>query len=543
MTSVIKLAGLLITDMKTQALRQFLTEPVTSANPRNVRRHFIYERRINMGKYLDKDEVYEKLKPKFENLNPDELYRALIEFKGNNETFFINEAIRKISAEETNKAWDLFVLLYEQNKEDFILTLVNGISKTKKNNEVMNFLLDKIDNEPLKVTNYFKTFQYENLTHIKKVINRIEEINLTTSIKKNIIVLYERMINNKLIKESDYKEKAFKKLKEFINYDNFDLYSQIIGAILRINIVKEKKFELLYPFAECGNEDLFQYNAIAYILKDIQTPKLVFKFLKEYIVYHNQIVPRDLIEYPLGEFFTTPSKELYLEYIDSLIHPSSLVRRLANDLFKKINIEDIQLQKLILDLDIQNQLKLIRAILPSVLDIKKRIRLLSILANSKSLFVITKLFGEFKELIRDYGYTVIEILEDQFSILNEKEMLFKNKIENFYKQFSELQETKNKIKEFNPKINQKDLMIKFTKTQNLKQKKEMQKARGESPFLGMIKKTSLLRGQSWKIEGQEDVSPLVSHKVEYLFPCRYYSNPEYYDYLYSKKRNENWGDK
>ena len=36
MPSVIKLAIKPITDTKKQALRQFLTEPVTSANPRDV---------------------------------------------------------------------------------------------------------------------------------------------------------------------------------------------------------------------------------------------------------------------------------------------------------------------------------------------------------------------------------------------------------------------------------------------------------------------------------------------------------------------------
>lgn len=112
-----------------------------------------------------------------------------------------------------------------------------------------------------------------------------------------------------------------------------------------------------------------------------------------------------------------------------------------------------------------------------------------------------------------------------------KKTAFLKPIKQSLELYKEIKELKYKNNDLNPYYNEKSLMDLYYSLENENRAKMMESVRNNpSGISSLFKSTSIIRGNSWKFEHEENVMPLGKVESQMYIDTRVYKNPELYEY-------------
>ena len=160
----------------------------------------------------------------------------------------------------------------------------------------------------------------------------------------------------------------------------------------------------------------------------------------------------------------------------------------------------------------------------------KLLPIVLVLRNSKHKGVKEYLQTKLADLIfNGYHRTLLNLVEKHISkSVSDKKFLAP--LKKASKDYEEMREVKNSIQDLNPWENERNLIDLYYRLEHETQAIMMKDNRNDkSSFLSMLKNTAIVRGNAWKHEDDDTVSPLHLIQSSIMVDSRAYKNPMAYE--------------
>lgn len=106
--------------------------------------------------------------------------------------------------------------------------------------------------------------------------------------------------------------------------------------------------------------------------------------------------------------------------------------------------------------------------------------------------------------------------------------------------YNEMCEFKAKINDLSPNQNEYNLMDLYYRLEHENRAKMMKEVKeGKGTFLEHLGKTSVIvRGNAWKLDGQDEIRKLSNHQHSILVDGRIYKNPDLYEHILNSNKSK-----
>lgn len=454
----------------------------------------------------------------------------------------ISDFLDSNSVEESRHYLNEYLYCLVNKKEDFAIKLTNYLSDKYKT-AIPHYLiilisslinkgkieyLEKLKQRLTKSTK--ETLWSYSLLNINSQIiyNELLEISVKDSSTEYLYYktrIIESLMNSPIITPED-SEKLSNKLFEFFeNPDDNEINSYFHSITYGFDKFEELKYELLHAYLNRTNN----VKTISSFFYNFKEPKYLFHLIG--VIYNNGWHRNSisLFEQPLSHFWST-SREKTEDFILSLISTKQRIGLLPIEIIMTGRENPMQIDLLKLNTE-ENQILAIAMLCNFPHSFDKLLPILIQLKDSKFPKVIENLQMQLSILVCEcYNETLIDWLENLIP-KSRKKTAFLKPIKLSLELYKEIKELKHKNNDLNPYYNEKSLMDLYYNLENENRAKMMESVRNNPTGLSsMFKNTSIIRGNSWRFEHEENVMPLGKVETQMYIDTRAYKNPELYEY-------------
>lgn len=479
---------------------------------------------------------------------------VIYELRNFEKIFFIFLVSKDISIEQTsefleanndeNNRYYLNNYLYSiiEKKVEFSINLIEYLSK-KHENETPHYLVILISSLVNKGQIEYLVKLKERLTkstkealwvysllkiNSQKIYNEILEVVVKDSSTEYLFHktrIIESLMNSLFITPKDSETLSNKLFDFFENPDDNEIHSYFHTITYGFEKFEDLKYELLHGYLN-RTQNIKTISSFFYSFKE---PKYLFHLIG--VIYNNGWHRNSisLFEQPLSHFWST-SKEKTEEFILSLISTKQKTGLLPIEIIMTGRETPIQIDLLKLNTE-EEQVLAIAMICNFPHSFDKLLPILIKLKDSKFPKVIENLQMQLSILVYEcYNETLIEWLENLIKKSRNKTAFLKP-IKQSLELYKEIKELKYKNKDLNPYFNEKSLMDLYYNLENENRAKMMESVRNNpSGLSSLFKSTSIIRGNSWKFEHENNVMPLGKVESQMYIDTRVYKNPELHEY-------------
>lgn len=428
--------------------------------------------------------------------NHSTLAKQLVEFGIKNDfqkySVFIPNLLIGLYNAGQNDTFDYTILIFEKDPITALKAFsgynVSNGSKIKQLFELLNKI------EPITV----------ELVNLKSVLfcNFIENDNASAEIKENCI---KELV--KLLKLEDHKkaDSAFQNIQ--YNLDNYEY---------------EKYYLLNVYLNNTKNFSVFKY-----FFHNFKNPEYLFDILiKRYHAsgFRGSI---ELFKNALNHFLDTNKEETEAQILKLFSFRNYRLLAVKIILSTHAGVHQIDLLKLS---EKQAQLSAIDSICSYPHSIDDLLPLLLKLKESNFKEVKDYLRNKLAELIFEvYHESLLDLIKKNLT-KSKKDKDFLIPLQKSLDEYSKMREFKAKIKDLDPRENERNLMDLYYRLEHENQAKMMKNTdKDENSFLFMMKNMTIVRGRAWKNDDAEDILPLGLIESSMMIDTRAYKNPTVYE--------------
>lgn len=488
-----------------------------------------------------KNELKQKSNVIYELRNFEKIFYAFLVSK-NISIEQINDFLDSNNEEESRYYLNEYLFSLVNKKEDFAIELTNHLSDKYKT-ETPHYLvilisslinkgkieyLEKLKQRLLKSTK--ETLWSYSLLNINSQIIYNELIEIIIKDNSTEYLYHKTRIIESLMKcsfiTSEDSEKLSNKLFEFFeNPDDNEINSFFHTITYGFEKFEDLKYELLHGYLN-RTQNIKVISSFFYNFKE---PKYLFHLIG--VIYNNGWHRNSisLFEQPLSHFWST-SRDKTEDFILSLISTKQKTGLLPIEIIMSGRDNPMQIDLLKLKTE-EDQILAIAMICKFPHSFDKLLPILIQLKESKFPKVIENLQIQLSVLVYEcYNEKLIEWL-DNLIPKSRKKTLFLKPIQQSLELYKEIKVLKHKNNDLNPYFNEKSLMDLYYSLENENRAKMMESVRNNpSGISSLFKSTSIIRGNSWKFEHEENVMPLGKVESQMYIDTRVYKNPELYEY-------------
>lgn len=362
------------------------------------------------------------------------------------------------------------------------------------------------------------SFEIEELF---ECINKVEPSNIETVNLKSL--LFCMLIENDKT-SSEIKKKCFADIIGLLKSVDHKIADAVFHNVqYNLDNHEHEKYSLLHIYLN-NKKNLNVINNFFYNSKD---PKYLFDILiRNYDVsgFRGSI---DLFKNSLNHFLDTNKEETEEQILDLFnFRKYSLlaVKIILSDRSGVCRVDLLKLSKQEAQLfaidSICNYPHSIDDLLPLLLKLKE--------SNFKEVkdYLQTKL----AELIFEvYHESLLNLIKKNLTN-SKKDKYFLIPLQKALDEYSEIRESKAKIKDLDPRENERNLMDLYYRLEHENQAKMMKNIdKDENSFLSSMKNMIIVRGRAWKNDDSEDILPLGYVESSMMIDTRAYKNPTVYE--------------
>ncbi|RXR16309.1 hypothetical protein EQG63_11850 [Flavobacterium amnicola] len=383
-----------------------------------------------------------------------------------------------------------------------------------------------IDNEMLSIF-FFGRAQLKTIQEINDAISIIEKIDKTN--EQSIFELecfYENLLENELITEEITKY-CFKKFNELFTIDNDNLRWRIIHTFSHsIKNYEIERYNFLLFALDTGKNP----NYIKRYFHTYKDPKYFFDLFS--YAYKNLGIRTniELFEDDFIHFWNDFKESTENHILECLTNQNKLLRTGAIKLILNsrftCHVNLLKIKKS------EQQLRALEALTDFPHSIDNLISIILPLRKSKSSKVVQYLQNKLSTLIYDaYHEYLFNLIEKNIGV-TQKDIDFIKPIKQTLEHYQKIKELKSSINDLNPWENERQHMDLYYRLEHENHAIMMNKIKeGKGTFLEFFGKSHIIvRGNSWKTDGDDDIRQLAKIEHSTVLDGRAYKNPDQFEH-------------
>ncbi|NOR46411.1 MAG: hypothetical protein GQ534_12570 [Candidatus Delongbacteria bacterium] len=457
-------------------------------------------------------------------------------------------ACRNFCSNNIEQAWDLLELMIKNNEVTFLAHVLMGISEKE-------FISAYEKTKDLLKTEYkpqavfaLGFLDYTSKEEIKDAIDLL--VAILKNSENDVIIASAKcltnLLNNRLVIENKYDDEVINLIELILSKKIPDVqYSVLTG----LSIYSKKTesgipLKLLKYYYDIDLKHKGIIRDLGFRLSKLKSPTKIFNFLTNWILNHDDITEIKEFSYALKKGYKENPEGYIKEYLKLIIHNKAIIRNTFKTEFKIVELtkDNTEIWLNSIDkFDKDQKLIFFRTLLDYSIHIKERLSIAFLVLK----FLNKELYGiilqEAVWLIHDYAGTVKDVIENTIDKSDTAQVQFLAEFDKLYRIIIKFWETKLKVKELNPKLNQAKYYNKFNEVYFKKQNEYINTYKSDEPsILDTITKVQIGRGRSFRIGDDSVSSEMQEFSVSFVVPRTMYIYPEAYNFIYNKKHNEDW---
>ncbi|AYN00243.1 hypothetical protein [Chryseobacterium sp. 3008163] len=410
---------------------------------------------------------------------------------------------------------DILVNLYRQDKKAF-----------KRAFKVFK-------NSPKILIDFLVEIDYQNDDDLQIAIRAVENIESDGNFYGSEIVQFYAKLLEVKPDSLEIINKVFDKFYEYYEKEDEEIRGWIVHIISRgIDGFEDERYNFLHHILnKTGN-----IRVIKYFFENFKEPKYYFHFFEFAYTKLEFRTNLSLFEGGIKHFWKSNKSETE-EFILKFLSNENIKKRIGG--IHLILMGVFAIDVLHIDSEI-GQLRSIEAFERFPHSIDKIVPLLLQFRSSKYKAVKEECKLTLSRLIFEaYHEHIYKIILNHLSNSKADKSL-KEFFTKTLDSYNEMCVFKSKINDLSPNQNEYNLMELYYRLEHENQAKMMEEVKeGKGTFLEHLGKTSVIvRGNAWKLDGQDEIRKLDSHQHSILVDGRIYKNPDLYEHLLNSNKSK-----
>lgn len=462
------------------------------------------------------------------NSSEEIILKSCIEYN-NNEKYpsnYTNKFLYRLGETNSKLALRLYSYIIESDAVSYygfipnlLIGLYNSGYKEAFNDAVK--LLKKNNIIAMKSFSGFIIATSSEIEELFECINDIEPSTIETANLKSL--LFCMLIENEKT-PSEIKKKCFEEIIGLLKSEDHKIADAVFQNVqYNLDNHEHEKYSLLHIYLN-NTKNLNVIKGFFYNSKD---PKYLFDILiRNYDVsgFRGSI---DLFKNSLNHFLDTNKEETEEQILDLFNYRKYSLLAVKIILSDRSGVYRVDLLKLSKQ---EAQLFAIDSICNYPHSIDDLLPLLLKLKESNFKEVKDYLQTKLAELIFEvYHESLLNLIKKNLTN-SKKDKDFLIPLQKVLDEYSEMRESKVKIKDLDPRENERNLMDLYYRLEHENQSKMMKNIdKDENSFLSSMKNMIIVRGRAWKNDDSEDILPLGYVESSMMIDTRAYKNPTVYE--------------
>lgn len=453
----------------------------------------------------------------------NEIYNTLLSLDSKDYSYYLNNYCLNLAKTKPEIAYKVSKLYRQDRKNvDYLESLLVGLYL---NSYLKSFkIISDIKNENLMLFYSIAIrLRFKTKKHLEVILNSLNKLDF---IDKNIgnkqALLISNLIEDPICTDVQI-ESLWLKLKDFVEGDNFEISGYIMFnlidyiegfedrkyKLLFLYIPKSKNFKVLNKYFNNFSNTFYLIDWIIKFTENIGIPNI-----KHYETAIRNLwnIDKENLEADILNFFnfgnkfgTIALKIMFCGYNNPL----------------EVNFNKIETK--------EAQFNAIQCICKFPHSIDKLLPYLLIFRNSVHKEVVQFLQINLSRLILEaYGPNLLNMVNNAIEI--RKNDKFLTPLNKTIKEYERIELAKKSINDCNPFLNERSLIDLYYRLEQEETTKMMDKANKTGPITSMFKTQAIVRGNSWKINDDRDVTPLGHFESEITIDIRAYKDPDLYEF-------------
>ncbi|KIC01356.1 hypothetical protein OA88_14735 [Flavobacterium sp. JRM] len=462
----------------------------------------------------------------FKDIEIDQLIEFLEVNNEENKKYHLNNYLHSIIEKKEEFSINLIqnlVVKHQKETPDYLVILITSIINKGKI-EYLEKLRERLINNTKEILWSYSLLNLNSQSVYNELLEIIQKDNSTQYLFHKTRII-ESLMNSQFLSSKDSETISNKLFEYFNNSDDNEINSYFHTLSHSFENKEELKYELLHAYLNRTKN----IKAISSYFYNFKEPKYLFHLIS--VIYNNgwHRESINIFEEPLLHFWST-SREKTEEFILSLISIKQKRGLLPIEILMIGRENSMQIDLLKIQAE-EDQILAIRMICSYPHSFDKLLPILLRLKDSGFSKVVERLQTELSILVYEcYHENLIEWLENLIPKSRNK-VTFLKPIKKALDLYKEIKELKYKNNDLNPYYNEKSFMDLYYSLENENRAKMMESVRNNpSGLSSLFKNTSIIRGNSWRFENEENVMPLGKVETQMYIDTRLYKNPELFEY-------------
>jgi hypothetical protein len=410
-----------------------------------------------------------------------------------------------------------------QKYSAFIPNLLIGLYNEGHNDTFDNSILI-FEKDAITALKAFSGYNLSNGLEIKQLFELLNEIEpITVDLANLISILFCNFIENDNA-SAEIKENCIKELVKLLKLEDHKKADSVFQNIqYNLDNYEYEKYYLLNVYLN----NTKNFSVFKYFFHNFKNPEYLFDILiKRYDTsgFRGSI---ELFKNALNHFLDTNKEETEAQILNLFSFRNYSLLAVKIILSTHAGVHQIDLLKLS---EKQAQLSAIDSICSYPHSIDDLLPLLLKLKESNFKEVKDYLQNKLAELIFEvYHESLLDLIKKNLTKWK-KDKYFLIPLQKALDEYSKMREFKAKIKDLDPRENERNLMDLYYRLEHENQAKMMKNTdKDENSFLSMMKNITIVRGRACKNDDSEDILPLGLIESSMMIDTRAYKNPTVYE--------------
>lgn len=441
--------------------------------------------------------------------------------------YYANSYCRKLAFQNVSFANEL-VEFWSQDQFDKNFKNLQGIILTnlyKQDCKTFENSFFILQSHPKNFIDFLASLDYQNEENLQKALTFVEKIEQTENdCGSEIIQFYSKLLEIKGDSEEIGKT-VFKKFYHYFEKEDEDIRGWIIHILTRnITGFESERYQFLhYILSKTKN-----INVIKYYFENFKDLVYFFHFFEttyEKLEFRTNLT---LFEHAIRKFWRNNQSETESHILKFLAN-ENISKRIAGIHLILMGVFKVNILKISSEI---GQLRSLEAFERFPHSIETLVNFILQFRKSKYTSVKEEFKRTVAKLIFDaYHEHLYNIVTDLLSSSAADKKL-KNYFTEVLDSYKEMREFKGKINDLSANQNEYNLMDLYYRLEHENKAKMMEEAKeGKGTFLEHMGKTTVIvRGNAWKLDGQDEIRKLESIEHSVIVDGRIYKNPDLYEY-------------
>jgi hypothetical protein len=375
---------------------------------------------------------------------------------------------------------------------------------------------------------FFGRMEFENIGEINECIELVKKVDDNDDIQlvNGLLYFYTNVLRSSQVND-ELINYCFEKFKTFFDSDIKEIQIDII-RLLSWNIDNYEKEK--YTFLIFILEKTKDISIINDYFSNFNNPDYFFH-LFELVNYNSGFrVDVEVFDTPLYHFCGISKEKTEKLLLSFLSHEEYKLRRstvklalLGNNSFYQPNLLKLATEK--------EQLRVVEVILDYPYAIEPLLPIVLQLRKSSNKRVVKYLKEKLSVLIFESYHEYLYDMILKYIGEPKKERAFLKPIIQSLKDYNKIKAKKEKVKDLDPRENERDLMNLYYRLEHEDKTRQMKQMNKNSKiFLSRIPAITIVRGNSWKLDGKDEVEPLNEYRTAITFDKRMFKDTDMYEY-------------